>query len=231
MKRIIKICCILGLFWQAGSSQNAISLGVNFGTSRHYAEIIESNAVDFLEESLENKISYNIGFQVQFNPVKGIFLRSGVLYSESNFEHKLLGILDEGNPWNNQAWRTEKNISVKSIDIPFEFGYYLPNNSKNMNFYVGVSGSLNSNIENKSTGIFYQEGMPNHEFDEVENEITKSRYSIGIFTGLEINILDKVVLGIEPKMEYNEKDFTLFLFESKALSQVQLGLTLRIRTK
>ena len=229
MKRLIEICCLVIIFSQSGFTQNKFSLGISTSTHIDFVEITNSKVIEFIDESINSQVGYGFGFQLQYNVKNAIFLRSGFNYRNFKYEHNLVGILDQGNPWNDQAWNVIKNISSKNIIVPIEMGYNFLSTSEKTLYYIGVSCAINLNLENKSTGIFFQSGMSDVELNDVYNVVSESKYSIGLFAGVEFKILETTHIGIEPYIRYNPNEFILYLFETEASTKSELGLTIRLR--
>ena len=229
MKRLLKIYCLVLIFTQTGFAQNKFSIGISISSGFDFVENTNSKVIDFIDENINSNVSYGFGFQLQYNVKEALFIRSGFNYKNFKYEHNLVGLLDEGNPWNDQAWNIVKNISSKNIRIPLEIGYNILNTSESVQYYVGLSGAVNLNLENKSTGTSFQSGMPDFKLKDTYDEISESKFSIGLFTGVEFQILEKTLIGIEPYIKYNPNEFILYLFETEASTKSELGLTIRLR--
>ena len=229
MKRLFKIYCIVILISQSGYTQNQFSLGISTSTHIDFIEITNSKAVDFIDETVNSKVAYGFGFQLQYSFKNTLFVRSGFNYQSFKYEHNIVGILDEGNPWNDQAWNTTKEITSRNIRIPLEIGYNVLSASETVMYYVGASGAIHLNLENKSTGTFFQSGMSDVELNNTYDEISGSKYSIGLFTGVEFKILETTSVDIEPYIRYNPNKFMLYLFDTEASARRELGLTIRLR--
>ena len=60
---------------------------------------------------------------------------------------------------------------------------------------------------------------------------TQNKFSVGIFTGIKIQLGEKAILGIEPNIKYTPNDFSLILYASPAKTAVEARLTVSVRMK
>ncbi|MCB9352918.1 MAG: hypothetical protein H6573_36350 [Lewinellaceae bacterium] len=74
------------------------------------------------------------------------------------------------------------------------------------------------------------EQIDDENLTQAENEVDESIYTIGIFGGVEMQLSDKMILGIEPNFRFTPNNFNLYLYNSEA-STFETGITLRIRMK
>ena len=125
--------------------------------------------------------------------------------------------------------RIQNDINVFSIGLPFEFGCITASKKEKINFLIGVGGLINIPFATKSEARILYENMEDEVFKNVDNQVNASILSIGLFTGVELRIRDKFILGIEPNVRITPNKFSLFWFQSKSKTVLETGLMFRLR--
>jgi opacity protein-like surface antigen len=230
-----KITILLLLLCNAfiAQAQNRFSAGIAFGPQLSSMKITRPYTSPFLsgvQESGGVGIGYFAGVQLEYNFMKNFFVRSGMNYQITTHQYRVLGL----------EFTNEKGVSfqgvfmndmqVNSIDLPLDLGYRIETNSEKINVVVGVGGVLHTSVKTKSSGVVKN---TNSEVEEpiviTESQVTASPYSAVFFGGLEFQISKHFGLAIEPFLKYTPNKFELFIFKSEAKTNLETGLTCRLR--
>jgi opacity protein-like surface antigen len=218
--------------------QSNISYGINLYAKLSFLEITKSNTnpTKALDEKGYVAIGYGFGAQIQYSLEEQIFLRTGVNFNQANHQSRIENLIFpsqiSGGVFNpNNTSFISNNIRIQSIGIPLEIGYYIPLKNKNVTLVIGLNGTLNLNTKTSSRAFVQHNDVENFELMDAENEITPSKLSFGLFSGVELNISNKLIIGIEPSINFTPNDFVLYPYDSEASTKAEAGLTLRLRMK
>lgn len=231
MKNQIKIIVIILLSPVLGFSQNKFSVGANVNAETNVMKIEDSQHGNGLEEKGGLGFGYSIGIQAQYRLSEKIFLRSGLDYQNRNHRHKIEGLKFGTDILNGTESSIQNDIMISSIGIPIDFGYLIKSKKEKINYLIGFGGRVNVTLDTKTKTKILHEQIDDEELTQAENEIEVSIYSLGLFGGIEMQLGDKMVLGIEPNIRFTPNKFTLYLFNSDARTTIETGLTIRIRMK
>jgi len=219
MKKLIQFTTILMILPILGFCQNKFSVGANVNT--------EINFLKFKNAPFNNgrALGYSIGLQTQYSLNEKTFLRSGINYQKNKYRHKI------SLRWSTGHLQTDQiDLTIQSIGIPIDFGYRIKSKNQKINYLIGLGGLFNLHLDDKTKSqiIRDQDTPSSFESHTIENEIDQSRYSIGIFGGIEIRVNDKMILGIEPNVRLGS-NFLLSTFSNPR--RIESGITLRITRK
>jgi len=212
-----------------GYSQSNFSIGGHLSTRINKIKLIDSQRS--LGEPTQFGYGYSIGMQIQFTTKNNFFLRSGINYQRIKHQHREYWFRFALNGSDDPMNFVKRTVDVQSIVIPLEIGYLIKSKSGKVNFPLGIGGSLNfdlaTKIDSKVVSAPYGEtSNPNDHYS-----ITPSIYSLVFFGGVEINLGEKMILGIEPNFRLTPNEFSFDRVNPKAETTYETGLTLRLRSK
>lgn len=210
-------------------SQNKFSAGINANSGISFLQIKESQATSGINEKGGLGFGYSIGIQAQYKLSEKTFLRTGVNYQSSKNRHKIEGLRFVTDIINGTESSIQNDIAISSIGIPLDFGYLIESKNEKINYLIGFGGIINLNLETTTKAKILHEQIDDENLTQAENEVDESIYSIGIFGGVELQLNDKIILGIEPNLRFTPNKFTLYLYESEARTAIETGITVRIR--
>lgn len=225
MKRQIQIIIFILTLPMVGLCQNKFSIGANVNSQISILTIKDSNAPSGINETAGLGIGYSLGLQTQYNINEKLFLRSGIHYQNRRNRHKIGGLR-----FPSGIAIIQNDITITSMGIPVDFGYSIKSKNEKINYVIGLGGVINVPVDTKTETKVLHEQMDDEKLTQAENIVDESVYTIGIFGGIEININEKTVLGIEPNVRFTPNKFFLYPYDSKA-STFETGITLRIRIK
>jgi len=182
-----------------------------------------------LGEPREFGYGYSLGIQIQLIFKDNIFLRSGPNHQRTIHQHKenQLGFAINGP--NDPLPFVRRSFDVSSIEIPIEIGYLIKLKNGKVSFPIGIGGSINielaDEIDSKIVSVHYGEQT----FPSQDDNIDSSIYSIVLFGGIEFNLGEKIILGIEPNFRFAPNRFTFDRINPKAKTRYETGFTLRLR--
>lgn len=234
MKKQIKIFIVLTILPIILLGQNKFSVGLNVSSELSFMKIEESRAEEFNNGIYEEGgvgVGYFGGIQIQYNLKNQFFLRSGLSYAKSSYQHKIKGLLFGTDIQNGTTSSIVNDITISLIRIPVDLGYKIMTKRGKINFLAGIGGAINIKIGEKSEGQVLHDIIEDEKLTEVENKIDESLLSGKIFCGVEFSVNEKIALGIEPHLKYTPNDFTLYLYDSKSKTSMEVGLTIRLRMK
>lgn len=208
-----------------GLCQNKFSVGVNVNSQISILTIKDSNAPSGIDEKAGLGIGYSLGLQAQYNINEKLFLLSGIHYQNRINRHKIGGIR-----YPSGIASIQNDITIISIGIPVDFGYSIKSKNQKINYVIGLGGLMNVPVDTKTETKVLHEQMDDEKLTQAENIVNESVFTLGIFGGIEININEKTVLGIEPNVRFTPNKFFLYLYDSKA-STIETGITLRTKIK
>ncbi|MCB9346413.1 MAG: outer membrane beta-barrel protein [Lewinellaceae bacterium] len=230
MKKQIQIIVIILILPIIGLCQNKFSFGANANTQISLITINDSQAASGIDEKGGIGVGYSIGIQAQYGLNEKIFLRSGINYQNRKNRHKIEGLRFGTDIMNGTESSIQNDITITSIGIPVDFGYSIKSKSEKINYVIGFGGVINVNSDSKTEAKVLHEQIDDENLTQAENEVDESIYTIGIFGGVEMQLSDKMILGIEPNFRFTPNNFNLYLYNSEA-STFETGITLRIRMK
>lgn len=232
MNKIINIIILLLLLPICVFSQSKFSTGVNINSQVSFLRITDSYASSGIgiEEKGRPGFGYSVGIQTQYELNENIFLRSGVNYQNRNHRHKIDG-LKFGTDIGGTESNIQNDITISSIGIPVDFGYLIRSSNEKVNYQIGFGGILNVNVDTRTKAKAFISQIEEVELTEAENVVSESIYSLGVFGGIEIQLSNKLILGIEPNIRFTPDKFTLHLYNSEARNTIETGITLRIRMR
>lgn len=231
MRHQIQIIATFLLLPMLGISQNKFSFGVNANAQLSFLAINKYQSPSRLEEKAGLGLGYSAGIQAQYNLSKKVFIRSGINYLTRNHRHKIENLIFETDILNGTESSIRNDISISSIGIPLDFGYRIKSKKEKINYLIGIGGQIHVNVDTHSKAKIIHDVIADEELSTTQNKIEESSYSVGIFSGVEIQLSDKLMLGIEPNICLTPNQFTLLLFNSEAKTAFETGLTLRISIK
>lgn len=236
MKKHLKTIIVCTLLPILLSGQNKFSFGVNLNSELSFLTIQEANVEESTGDLVEEggtALGYALGMQVEYSLNQNLFLRSGVTYQLTQHRHKISGFtFGTGNPLEPLASVTlESNTFISSIGIPLDLGCRIPSKNGKINFLLGIGAQLNLMLDTSFAGKLISDTGEDSELEMLPIEVEESIFSLGMFTGVEFGIGDKLMMGIEPNVRIAPNKFTLYLFESKAKTMLETGLTIRGRMK
>jgi opacity protein-like surface antigen len=231
MKHQIQIITTILLLPILGISQNKFSFGINANAQLSFLDIKAYKSISGFEAKGGVGLGYSAGIQAQYDLSKKVFVRSGLNYLTRNLRQKIEGLRFETDILNGTESSIQNNASISSIGIPLDFGYRIQSKKEKINYLIGIGGQLNVNVDTYSEAKILHDLIPDEDLSTTQNKIEKSAYSVGIFGGVEIQLSDKFILGIEPNVCLTPNQFTLILFNSEARSAFETGLTIRIRMR
>ena len=230
MKKQIQIIIIALILPIVGFCQNKFSIGANVNSQISILTINDSQAANGIDEKGGLGFGYSIGIQAQYGFNEKTFLRTGINYQNRVNRHKIEGLRFGTDIINGTESSIQNDIEITSIGIPVDFGYSMKSKNEKINYLVGFGGVINVNLDTKTKAKILHEQIDDEELTQAENEVEESIFTIGVFGGMEINISERLVLGIEPNLRFTPNNFTLYLYDSEA-STFETGITLRIRMK
>lgn len=218
-------------FWIFG--QNRFSTGLNLSSDLSFMNINSSKLRGPMEESGGIGFGYSLGFQVQYKLNQKLFLRSGLNYQNLNHRHNISGLKFETDLINGTESSLKNVITISSIGIPLDLGLKVGSNSEELSFLIGIRALININLKNKSKVKALHRQLENEDLSMIENQVDASLFSLGLFAGVELEISDKLILGIEPYLRYTPNKFIFYvnIFDSKVDTALETGLTIRLRRK
>jgi hypothetical protein len=229
MYRSITIFVLLQLFAFTIYGQKKFSAGINFGTEWSFMKISTSNAPGDLDESGTPGLGYAVGLQVQYALSEKLFLRSGATCLSQQHRHKISGLRFETDIQNMTESSIRNTITISSIAIPLDLGLRLPTKSGKLHYLFGVGGAVSLHMDTGSEARIESGSGPDEDLTKVENDVKEPAYAVGLFGGLEFGLGERLILGIEPNVRFTPNEFTLYPFDSEAMTAVESGLTLRLR--
>ena len=206
MNKSIQIITFLLMLPILGLSQSKISVGLNLNTSMNFLKNEDSQS--------ERGQGYSIGVQAQSTLSERLFLRGGINYQSIKYNNTGQARWPSGD-----ISTYENEATITSIGLPIDLGCNLNSKNSNVTYFLALSGLINVNLENR----IEVQGLGNS--SETNNEIHKLSSSIGLIGGLEIQVSDKIIVGIEPNFRYG----SIFTSPSSKSRMIESGLTLRIR--
>lgn len=207
--------------------QNKFSYGVNVSSIVSFVENYEASRPTSTTEEGLNGLGYSGGMTIQYDLNSQLFIRSGLLFQNTHHKTRIGGLRFPSDVTNGIKY----DHSILSIGIPIEFGIKFPIKKEKINFLIGTSNTLNVILKSNSSGKIEHDQSEDQILTMVENEITASSYSLGVFTGLEFSIREKFILGFEPNIKLTHNKFVNSLFLSKSKTLFETGLRLRFRLK
>lgn len=232
MKKQVQILLIILTIPVLGLCQDKFSAGANFSTMASKLVMVNSNAPDVgISEKGSYGIGYSFGIQAQYKLNEKLFLRTGMQYQNQRYRHQIDGMRFPTDIVNETESSIRNDIAVSSIGIPVDFGYRIRTGNEKISYLIGLGGVGNIALNTKTKAKVIHEQMDDEELKEAENQANQALISVGVFGGMEIELTDKLILGIEPNIRYAPNMFTLYLFDSEAETVLEAGLTLRIRMK
>ena len=79
--------------------------------------------------------------------------------------------------------------------------------------------------------VIYNEVADERDFINDYYEINQVLFTSNIFVGTEVELSDKLILGVEPNVKFNINEFRLYFGDVEIKSRPEVGITLRLRTK
>lgn len=212
--------------------QSKFSFGVNAGAK---AGILTLDAPSGLSVSQEAKpnIGYSFGMDVSYLLNKRYFLRSGFGYENSRFSFQTEGVVWGSCIEASAGIVRETNyyevLSIKSIQIPIDFGYFISGDEKDLKIFLGAGVQYNHILKTETRSRIEKEGMASIEppTGTSDDGIDASVISGKIFMGFEYPFYSKLSLIVEPTIKFTPNEFDLFFFrEGKSL--IEPGVVLRL---
>lgn len=231
MNKQIQLVAILLILPIIGFAQNKFSFGVNVNAQASLMKITDSKALPGLYEKSGVAPGYSIGTQIQYYLNQKIFLRSGIGYQSRRSRHKIEGLKLGTDLMNGTVSTLQNDVIINSIGVPIEIACLIGTKNEKLKYLVGWGGTFNLNTGTKTKAKILHDKIDDEELTSVSNEVDASIFSIGIFGGVDMQLSDRLVLGIEPNFRFTPNKFILFIYRSEAKSTMETGITLRLRMK
>lgn len=205
-------------------SQRILSIGANANTQTSF---MATESYPLYKSGLG--IGYTLGLQMQFQFGESVFLRSGLQYQKRN-NLATTSVLIETSLSTLQGDRKQKFLAT-SVSIPIEFGYYIvPDNSK-IRYLLGLGGILHQRIKSSIYTVTYAIDSGSIENKDTVSKAEFSKYSLGIFSGIEMALNKKLMWSLEANLRYTPNRFKIGRNGPKAETIGELGFTLRVRMR
>lgn len=231
MKKITILLLLLcnAFLFQA---QSRFSAGIAFGPQLSSMKITRPYTSPFssgLKESGGVGLGYFAGVQMEYNFMNNFFVRSGINYQIAKHQYRILGLEYANDAGESTPAKFINDIQIYSFDLPLDLGYRIETSLKKVNIVVGLGGIAHFPQHIKSTGTIKQDNTVLQSLQDVETQVTVARYSAVFFGGIEFQISKHLGLAIEPFLKYTPNKFDLYIFESQAKTNMETGLTCRMR--
>ena len=220
------IICVSLLMASTIFSQNRFSISISAGPEFSCMRIKNSNTKNF-QTSITEKggvgVGYNFSIKPQLMLDQNTFLRSGLMYKVSQYKSYMQNLLLSIDV---QGEIIYKN-TAQSIAIPIEIGRIHPLKNKSFTINYGVGFQYNYFIEKSTDSRMEQTDGHSYQVESF-NTAVLAEISAYIFAGINKDLNKKLNLGIEPYIKYSPNKFTTAIYESKAKTLLETGISLRL---
>lgn len=210
--------------------QNKFSVGVNANAQWSFMKVVQ-NAAMFATEKGGTALGYAFGLQIQYDFSENWFLRSGAGYQVANHLYRMDGLQFATDIMDGTTSRIESHVALHAIGIPLDLGYRFPVKGGAFSFLLGASGLIAINVYTDEENITYYGNGDIDRSTRSTYDTDASLFSAGLFTGVEMGLGDKLLLGLEPNIRYTPNTFTFRPLGSRAKTELEAGFTLRVRMK
>lgn len=229
MKKFHLILILLVLTPLMGYSQYKLSYGGNVNYGLNTIDVNLSQLWTGIRNNSGIAPGYSVGLDVRLDIDKTVFFRTGVQYIRSNYRHELEGIdFAQAGPFARPS-SIRDEISLSSIGIPIEMGFVLKKGKKDQSYYLGFGGTLHIPLKTQIETVIFNETAEEEAFRNDYYTVKQSIFTPQVFVGMEIQLSDKMRLGMEPFVRFPGNEFMLYFQEVEVQSGFEAGITLRLR--
>lgn len=214
--------------------QSKFSFGVNAGVKAGILTLNNSPSNQSISQEAKPNIGYSFGIDASYFLNAQYFVRSGFGYDNSRFSFQTEGVVWGSCIDASAGIARETNyyetLSIKSIQVPIDFGYFISGNEKDLKIFLGAGVQYNHILKTQTQSRIEKEGgMTSIEppTGTSDDGIDASVVSGKIFMGVEYPFYSKMKLIIEPTIKFTPNEFELF-FLKEGSSLVEPGIVVRL---
>lgn len=189
---------------------------------------IKSPAVDNVLESVTTANEFLLGGQVRYDFKQPLFVRTGIIYKQSSFEHQITGLIFGNDIANGTTSTLNNKVSMTMLSLPFEIGGRSEIVEDQLYILLGAGAWVNMLLYDETEASLLNDGRA-IAYEATINEVDAATLSGTVFLGVEMALSKRTFLGVEPYLRYTPNTFKLVVYESVAKTNVEVGVTARLR--
>lgn len=230
MKKNIPLFLLFFLFHSGiVFSQSNLSFGFAVSSETSFFKIQNS----FAPQGLDEKVDPSYGFSMGVFGTRAIpfgFIRLGVNFEFSSYQHRIDGLrfesdydLSTGKRYKSYIQNSMKMIT---LNFPIEVAFNVFSVNENLDLYLGGGGEYNLLLNKNFKSEIVHENIQNQSL-ESDQKVSISPLSGIAFIGMRFKQKKIMEILLEPYLKYNPVNFVLTVYSSKAVSNLELGISVK----